>query len=70
MSKYFVPWLRIHLWNRKEKIHTTLYGHSGNNYKVCQVTENRASTKLATTTKKWMSYVKMASSLTHFKNKF
>lgn len=68
MSKYFVPWLRIHPWNRKEKIHKTLYGHSRNNYKVCQTTENRASTKLAT--KKKMSYVKMPFSLTHFKNKF
>lgn len=40
MSKYFVLWLRIHLWNRREEIHKTLYGHSRNNYKVCQTTEN------------------------------
>lgn len=40
MSKYFVPCLRTHLWNRRGEIHKTLYGHSGNNYKVCQTTEN------------------------------
>lgn len=63
MSKYFVPWLRIHLGERREKMHNTLSGHSRNNYKVCQTTENGASTKLK---EKSMSCVKMAFSLTHF----
>ena len=69
MSKYFVLWLRIHLWNGREEIHKTLYGHSRNNYHVCQTTGNWASAKLKNR-KRRMSCVRMPFSLTHFKNKF